>query len=258
MRVVVAATIDQIYGNKDNLAVLTLNTDKILVAAAFWPMLGLPDIRDHSISNCFWKFPVMTDPYNSLAESAEVPVALRKTAAMMRGFSWANIWAQGILAVLGGLPVVFAIGRNMVSRDAAGVSRAAGLNFGGIILLLSLAVQLFMMLRAFQSLRIGRQLRSSDPERRPSKTNTIRFLWLNILCAMGGLGLGLIGMQVISGILTGRSATTMAPGAIYNPTLGAQMIEPLDMGLVLGNAQILCAHGISLAIGLWLLYRVDR
>jgi hypothetical protein len=200
----------------------------------------------------------MNEQFDRPMESMEVPDALRKTSTMLRGFSWANIWAQGILAVLGGLPVIFAIGRNMVTKDATGAARAAGLNFGGIILLLSLVVQLFMMLRAFQCLRIGRRLKSRDPERRPSKINTVRFLWLNILCAMGGLGLGLIGMQVISGILTGRSATTMAPGAIYNPTLGAQLIEPLDMGLVLGNAQILCAHAISLAIGLWLLYRVDR
>jgi hypothetical protein len=193
-----------------------------------------------------------------IESSLEIPAGLRKTAQMLRGFSWVNIWVQGILAVLGALPVVFAIGRNLVSKDATGAARAAGLNFGGTLLLLSVAVQLFMLLRSFQCLRIGRRLQSSDPARRPSKANTVTFLWLNVLVAMAGLGLGLIAMQVIGGILMGRSATTMAPGAIYNPALGSQMIEPLDMGLVLGNAQILCAHSISLAIVLWLLYRVDR
>jgi hypothetical protein len=198
----------------------------------------------------------MTD--ERFSEAAEPTAALRKTSALLRRLSWVNIWAQGILAVLAGLPIVFAVGRNMVSKDVNGAARAAGLNFGGVILLLSLVVQLFMMLRAFQCVRIGRRLKSGNPDDRPSKASTINFLWLNILCAMAGLGLGLLGMQVIGGILMGRSATTMAPGAIYNPTLGAQLIEPLDMGMVLGNAQILSAHGISLAIGLWLLYRVDR
>jgi hypothetical protein len=195
---------------------------------------------------------------NDYMDAPDVSQMLRKTSSLLRKLSWANIWAQGILAVLGGLPIVFAIGRNMVSKDASGAARAAGLNFGGVILLLGLVVQLFMILRAFQCVRIGRRLKASHPEDRPSKASTINFLWLNILFAMAGLGLGLLGMQVIGGILMGRSATTMAPGAIYNPTLGAQLIEPLDMGMVLGNAQILCAHGISLAIGLWLLYRVDR
>ncbi|NJN49172.1 MAG: DUF3611 family protein [Alkalinema sp. RL_2_19] len=102
------------------------------------------------------------------------------------------------------------------------------------------------------------RLRSSDPTRRPSKLNTLTFLWWNIPIAMAGLGLGLLGLQIISGVLMGRSATTMAPGAIYNPALGSQMIEPLDMGLVLGNAQTLSAHAISLAISLWLLYKLDR
>jgi Protein of unknown function (DUF3611) len=196
--------------------------------------------------------------YDDQTASSELSPVVKKTASLLRRASWGNIWAQGILAVLGGLPIVFAIGRNLVSKDATGASRAAGLNFGGIILMLSLVVQLFMLLRYFQCLRIGRRLQSRDPDNRPSKVSTINFLWLNILFAMAGLGLGLLGMQVIGGILMGRSATTMAPGAIYNPALGAQMIEPLDMGLVLGNAQILCAHGISLAIGLWLLYKIDR
>jgi hypothetical protein len=195
---------------------------------------------------------------NDYMDAPDVSQMLRKTSSLLRKLSWANIWAQGILAVLGGLPIFFAIGRNMVSKDASGAARAAGLNFGGVILLLGLVVQLFMILRAFQCVRIGRRLQASHPDDRPSKASTINFLWLNILFAMAGLGLGLLGMQVIGGILMGRSATTMAPGAIYNPTLGAQLIEPLDMGMVLGNAQILCAHGISLAIGLWLLYRVDR
>lgn len=184
--------------------------------------------------------------------------ALRKSSALLRRFSWGNIWIQGILAVLGTLPIIFAIGRNLVSKDASGAARAAGLNFGGVLLLLSVVVQLFMLLRSFQCLRIGRRLQSSDPARRPSKANTVNFLWWNLPITMAGLGLGLLGMQIISGILMGRSATTIAPGAIYNPTIGAQMIEPLDIGLVLGNAQILCGHAISLAISLWLLYKLDR
>jgi hypothetical protein len=188
----------------------------------------------------------------------ELSPALRKTSRLLVGLSWANIWAQGVLGVLGTLPVVFAIGRNLVSKDATGAARAAGLNFGGTLLLLSVVVQLFMILRSFQCLRIGRRLRSPDPTRRPSKLNTVNFLWWNIPIALAGLGLGLLGLQIISGVLTGRSATTVAPGAIYNPALGSQMIEPLDMGLVLGNAQILSAHAISLVIVLWLLYKLDR
>jgi hypothetical protein len=195
---------------------------------------------------------------SNLSNQSALSPVVKKTSTLLRRASWGNIWAQGILAVLGGLPIVFAVGRNLATKDPTGASRAAGLNFGGVILLLSLVVQLFMMLRAFQSLRIGRRLQARDPDNRPSKVSTINFLWLNILFAMGGLGLGLLGMQVIGGILMGRSATTMAPGAIYNAALGSQMIEPLDMGMVLGNAQILCAHGISLAIGLWLLYKIDR
>jgi uncharacterized protein YjeT (DUF2065 family) len=184
------------------------------------------------------------------------PAALRKTAAMLRKLSWANIWIQGILAVVAGMMVLFAIARNMLSQNPTGGSRAAGLTAAGVILLLSLVVQLYSMVRSFQCVQTGRRLKSDDPSLRPSKVNTVDFLWRSVLIGMAGLGLALLASQAIGGILLGRSATSVA--APFSPTLAMQAIEPLDIFLTLANTHVLSAHGLGLAITLWLLNRLDR
>jgi uncharacterized protein YjeT (DUF2065 family) len=184
------------------------------------------------------------------------PAALRKTAAMLRKLSWANIWIQGILAVVAGMMILFTIGRNLLSQTPTGGSRAAGLTGAGIILLLSLVVQLYTIVRSFQCIQTGRRLKSDDPALRPSKGNTIDFLWRSVLISIAGLGLALLASQAIGGILLGRSAASI--GAPYNPVLAMQVIEPLDIFLVLANTHILSAHGLGLAITLWLLNRIDR
>jgi Protein of unknown function (DUF3611) len=223
------------------------------------PLPAPPICRNYvAKTTVFWIFTIMTEPFNPALESTEVPVALRRTASMLSKLSWANIWAQGILAVLGALPIIFAMGRNMVSQTPSGASRAAGLNGAGVILLLSLVVQLYVMLRSFQCVRMARQLKSADPARRPSKASTIGFLWQGVVISLAGLGLALLANEAISGILVGRSMASFAPGAVYNPGLAMQVIEPLDLGMALGAAQILCAHTLGLTASLWMLSRIDR
>jgi Protein of unknown function (DUF3611) len=181
---------------------------------------------------------------------------LRKSSALLRRFSWLNFWIQVILGIVAGGMAGFAVIRNMLPQSGGGQTRAAGLTETSVLLGLSLLVQAYMMIRAFQCVQTGRQLRQDDPTRRPSKAETIDFLWRTTLFTFGGLGLAILSAQAVGGILLGRSLASI--GAVFSPMAAAQIIEPLDIFLVLANVHVITAHSLGLAITLFLLQRLDR
>jgi hypothetical protein len=193
----------------------------------------------------------MHDQFEGNAISSQ----LRKSSALLRRFSWLNFWIQLILGVVGGGMATFTIIRNILPQGS-GQPRAAGLTETSVLLGLSLLVQAYMLFRAFQCVQTGRRLRQDDPTRRPSKAQTIDFLWRTTLFTFGGLGLAILSAQSVGGILLGRSLASI--GAVFSPIAAAQIIEPLDIFLVLANIHVITAHALGLAITLFLLHRLDR
>jgi Protein of unknown function (DUF3611) len=189
-------------------------------------------------------------------DDSAISPPLRKSSALLRRFSWLNFWIQLILGIVAGGMTFFTVVRNILPQSGGGQSRAAGLTETSILLGLSLLVQAYMILRAFQCVQTGRRLRQDDPTRRPSKAETIEFLWRTILFTFGGLGLAILSAQAVGGILLGRSLASI--GAVFSPVAAAQIIEPLDIFLVLANIHVITAHSLGLAITLFLLQRLDR
>jgi hypothetical protein len=188
-------------------------------------------------------------------EDTELSPALRKSSLLLRRVSWLNFWIQVILGVVAGGMATFTVMRNMLPTGN-GQPRAAGLTETSILLGLSLVVQIYMAYRAFQCVQTGRRLRREDPAHRPSKIQTIDFLWRSIVFTFGGLGLAILSAQAVGGILLGRSFASF--GAPFSPALAIQIIEPLDIFLVLANIHVITAHSLDLAITLFLLNRLDR
>jgi Protein of unknown function (DUF3611) len=189
-------------------------------------------------------------------EERAISLPLRKSSALLRRFSWLNFWIQLILGVVAGGMATFTIIRNMLPQAGGNQPRAAGLTETSIFLALSLLVQVYMLIRAFQCVQTGRKLRQDDPTYRPSKAQTIDFLWRSVLFTFCGLGLAILSAQSVGGILLGRSLASI--GAVFSPLSAAQIIEPLDIFLVLANVHVITAHSLGLAITMFLLYRLDR
>jgi hypothetical protein len=189
-------------------------------------------------------------------DESAVSQPLRKSSALLRRFSWLNFWIQLILGVVAGSMATFTIARNLLPSSGTGQSRAAGLTGTSVLLGLSLLVQAYMLIRAFQCVQTGRRLRQEDPNQRPSKAQTIDFLWRTVLFTFGGLGLAILSAQAVGGILLGRSLASL--GAMFNPLSATQIIEPLDIFLVLANVHVITAHSLGMAITMFLLYRLDR
>lgn len=191
-------------------------------------------------------------------ENAPTPPNLRQISKTFRLVGWVSFWAQLVLAIVSGVIFIFAASAAALPKQtAAGVPASNPGTGGGLFFAVcSLLVLIYGIYRSIQYVYLGRRLQESNPNLRPKKADTIKFLWLSIVIRGAGLLLAVMAGEAITGILLGKAFSSL--GAALNPLLINQIIQPLDIFLVLANTHLITAHFIGVAASLWLLNRINR
>ncbi|MBW4577417.1 MAG: DUF3611 family protein [Aphanothece sp. CMT-3BRIN-NPC111] len=195
------------------------------------------------------------------SDTHPLPSALKQIAVTLRLTGWIGFWVQLVLAVVSSLILLFAIllaGRPAPVNGTIAVNNTGpGTGGGAFFAVCGLFVLYFSIYQAFRCTRIARRLQDPNPNLRPKKADTIKFLRFGLIVSLVGMLLGVLAAESITGTLLGKSLAQ--PQSLYNPAINLrELIQPLDIFVVLANTHTIAAHFAGIAAGLWLLNRLTR
>ena len=191
------------------------------------------------------------------SDSPSPSSALQQIALVFRLIGWSSFWIQLVLGVVSTIVLIFA----SLSRDVGPANqRSPGTGFG-IVLAVSGVITLGLgVYLAFRYTRIGVRLKSTNPNNRPRKADTVQILRLGLIVNLVGTLVSIIGAQAIAGTLLLRSLSQPqgVGAAIYAPGQINQGIRSVDIFVVQANTNTVAAHFAGILCSLWLLNRINR
>jgi len=163
---------------------------------------------------------------------------------------WIAFWVQLGLAVVSGLPLLFASsGRGFTDKPNTSLGIGIFWAICGIVLLL------FCIYWDFRYTRIGRSLDNPNPALHPSKADTIRVIRLGIFLGLVGLLLTIVGAESTVAVLVAKSISQPPGVAITDPS---KIIRALDVFVAVANVNGIAGHFVGTVTSLWLLERVHK
>jgi uncharacterized membrane protein len=162
----------------------------------------------------------------------------------------AGFWLQLILGIVS-LMLLFFASPLLTSAGNKDGSKSLAI-FCASLGILTLAVSIFFFFRRYIS--IGSSLKRSTKDR-PNKKYTIRLIKLGLASNLVGMLISLIGAEAFAGMLYGKASQIPPGAAVYNT---AQLIEPVEIMALLANVHTIFSHFAGIAIGLWLLDRINK
>lgn len=177
-----------------------------------------------------------------------LPPAIRRIATNFRMIGWVSLWTQVVVGVISSLLFfVNALEPNTsLSNASADLFQALGV--------------LFIFASAFwgfRYVRLGRRLRTSNPDLRPKPKDAAQAVRLGILISMLGMLLTIIGAEAMVATLWLRALRQVATfGGISQDS--SAFINAADIAVVFSVINTMFAHFIGLTASLWLQYVVER
>jgi hypothetical protein len=185
-----------------------------------------------------------------------LPPAVRRIAGAFRLFGWISFWTQLVLGIISSLVLLFAsatLGARATSTGGANPGTGAGLSLA-VLGLLTVYVGAYW---AFRYTRLGRKLRTSNPDLRPKPKDAAQAIRIGVIISLTGMFLTLMGTEAIVGSLLGKAVSAQTTGFL-DPRMVTQYIQPVDIFVVQATTNILLAHFAGLSACLWLSRTVNR
>lgn len=183
---------------------------------------------------------------------------LHQIAFAFRKGGWIGFWLQGFFAVVPIFLLLFAL---FISP----AKNRLGQSFVGLVLAYAcLFALVFTIYWCFNYTLIGQKL--ENPQRRPTKANVIRSLWIGLTTNIVGMIFAMIVALWKVGTLLFKMLS-VPPGAatIYNPGNGpailnrtGPIIVPMDMISLQAAFNAMAAELVGIIIALFLLYKITR
>jgi hypothetical protein len=184
-----------------------------------------------------------------------LPPAVRRIADAFRLFGWISFWAQAVLGIISSMVLLFASAT--LGARAAGSGVNPGTGAGLSLAILGLVTVYVSAYWAFRYTRLGRKLRTANPDQRPKPKDAAQAIRMGIIISLVGMLLTLLGTEAIVGALLGKAVSAQTVGFV-DPRLVTQYIQPLDIFVVQAAINILLAHFAGLSASLWLARTVNR
>ncbi|MEM9091594.1 MAG: DUF3611 family protein [Cyanobacteria bacterium P01_F01_bin.53] len=177
-----------------------------------------------------------------------VPPAIRRISTNFRLVGWVSLWSQVVIGVISSLLfIVNALEPDKsLSNAGADVFQAVGIAF--------VFASAFW---GFRYVRMGRKLRTSNPDLRPKPKDAAQAVRLGLLISLVGMFVTIIAAESIVALLWLRALRQVATfGGISQDT--AAFINAADIAVVFSVVNTMFAHFLGLCASLWLQYVIDR
>lgn len=187
---------------------------------------------------------------------SSLPPALQRVALTLRTIGNISFWLQLVLGVISIVILLAASASSGFGRQAnQATNQGSGLGiFFAICGLVTLGVGAYF---AFRYTKIAKQILSGDPDRRPSKADTLQIIRLGLIVNMVGMLLTILGAQATIGTTVLKSFA-QGQGAFTTAIDPSQLVRSLDLLVVQANTNTILAHFAGIAASLWLFNRVNR
>lgn len=178
---------------------------------------------------------------------------IQHIAGLFQRIGWVSFWIQVVLGVISIVTLVFANS----FRSVPTASVASGINFGLFCAFLGLLLLALSIYFSFRYTRISRQLRFSQPEARPKKSEVVQSLKLGITVCLVGTLLTLVSANAVVGGLASKASRLASPlGGLTGQQ--SDFVNTLDMFTVQAIMLILLALFVGVVAPLWLLSQMFR
>lgn len=168
----------------------------------------------------------------------------------LRNIGWLSFWSQLSLNVVAAVILLFSTG---AASAGAGVPVALSpldiCTMGGVL------CGLISTFLAWANIRTGRRIGAGFQDIRLSKvvSGVLASSNLNLV----GLGASILGLQATIGSLVGKTLSSAATGAYYNPRVGGPPVA-LDVFSVQACANSIMAHFAAMVFTQWLLRVLNK
>ena len=177
-----------------------------------------------------------------------LPPAIRRIATNFRWVGWVGLWSQVVIGVISTLLFVV----NALEPDASVSNTGADLFHS--LGILCVFISAFW---GFRYVRLGRRLRTSNPDLRPKPKDAAQAVRIGVLIGLVGMLLTIVGAEAMVAALWLRSLRQVATfGGISQDS--SAFINAADIAVVFSVINTMFAHLIGLSVSLWLQYVIDR
>lgn len=177
-----------------------------------------------------------------------LPPAIRRISTNFRFTGWVSLWAQVVIGVISSLLFIV----NALEPDTSLSSAGAGI-FNSI----GIALVFVSSFWGFRYVRLGRKLKTSNPDLRPKPRDAAQAVRIGIAISLGGMFVTLIAAESVVALLWLRALRQIAPmGGVLQDT--AAFINAADIAVVFSIVNTMFAHFIGLCASLWLQYIIER
>ncbi|MEO0534902.1 MAG: DUF3611 family protein [Cyanobacteria bacterium P01_A01_bin.123] len=183
-----------------------------------------------------------------------LPPAIRRISSAFRRVGWISFWTQAVLAIVSSLVLLFAVASLSVR---AGGQNNPGTGAGLVFAVAGLVTLYIGAYWAYRYTRLGKQLRTGNPDSRPKPKDAVQALRVGLMISLTGMLLTLLGGQAIIGTLLAKSLSTQGTFLLGAGNV-TQFVQPLDIFIVQANTNTIAAHFVAIVASLWLSRSVNR
>lgn len=181
-----------------------------------------------------------------------LPPAIRRIATNFRISGWVSFWVQVVIGVISLL--LFLI--NVLDQNLSAGNKTSSIVGASLFVAIGILAVFVGAFWAFNYVRLGRKLKTSNPDTRPKPKDAIRSVRIGLIISLVGMGVTLVGAQSVVALLWLRSLRQVSFGiGTADPDA---FIRADDIAIVFSFINTLFAHFIGLGVSLWLQYVVDR
>jgi len=177
-----------------------------------------------------------------------LPPAIRRISTNFRRVGWIGLWAQVVIGVFASF--LFIINALEPNTDVSSATADFFTTIGIVTIFVS-------ALWGFFYVRLGRKLKTSNPDLRPKPKDAIRAVRIGTLISLGGMLATIFGAEAAVASLWLRSLRQVATfGGISQDS--SAFINAADIAVIFSVINTMFAHFIGLCASLWLEYVTNR
>ena len=178
-----------------------------------------------------------------------VPPAIRRISTNFRLTGWVSLWTQVVIGVISSLLFIV----NALEPDTSLSTAGAG-----IFNALGIALVFVSAFWGFRYVRLGRKLKTSNPDLRPKPRDAAQAVRLGMMISLVGMLLTIIAAESVVALLWLRTLRQIGPAAGNVLQNADAYINAADIAVVFSIVNTMFAHFVGLCASLWLQFVIDR
>jgi hypothetical protein len=189
---------------------------------------------------------------SDITRFASLPSSARRASSALSIGGNIGFWLQIVLGAVAAIILLFSTAILSGGESTSNNSGSAFALFCATAGVLTLAVSIFFFYRYKV---IARLIQASDRAQRPKKLYTLKLVKFGLIANLTGMLISIIGAEAFAGLLYAKASKIPLGAAVYSTS---RLIEPVEITVLLANIHTIFSHFAGIAIGLWLLDRLNK